>query len=205
MMDVVAETSPVFAERTRLPRLRSLVGGGATVGLVALVALVAPHVGTSASAPGHTPVLQLPDVPGVASHPDAFELDALNAMRHTTVAHKIVTHKVAKDPAVPAAPSLRTYAGAPVAHAAQAPSTSNETHVVSNVQGVAPANANKNTQMNANSVSVTSASKHVNSNRSVNVSNSTVQKVTSGQVKQSTHVSSSTKVSRTHTNSQTAP
>jgi hypothetical protein len=196
MADVVAETTDVVAERTRLPRLRSLVmGGGATGALVALVALVVPNVGTSASsAPGHAPELQVPELSASAPPPDVLERVALRAVKREVVNHEAATVKT-----FPRSPSPATHTAA---RAAQAPT---ESHVVSNVQDSAPTNVNNSSQTTANGVAVTTANKHVNSNRSVNVSNSTVQKVTSGSVQNSVHVSSSVKVSRSHTYFQSSP
>jgi hypothetical protein len=206
MTDVVAETSLVLAERTRLPRLRSLaMGGGATVALAALAALVAPNIGTGASsAPGSAPELQLSGLSAVAPRLDGSELAALNAMKYADVLHDTVA-QVAKDRPVPASPSLAGHAGASLANGSPAQSATSKSHAASNVQDAARANANGNTQMTANSVTVTSSDKHVNSNRSVNVSNSTVQNVTSGSVQNSVSVSSSETVSRSHDFSLSSP
>ena len=200
MTDVVAETSLVLAERTRLPRLRSLaMGGGATVALAALAALVAPNIGTGASsAPGSAPELQLSGLSAIAPRLDGSELAALNAMKYADVLHNSVAHEVAKDQPVPASPSLAAHAGASLANGSPAQSATSKSHAASNVQDAARANANGNTQMTANRVAVTSSDKHVNSNRSVNVSNSTVQNVTSGSAQSSVSVSSSETVSRSH-------
>jgi hypothetical protein len=206
MTDVVAETSLVLAERTRMPRLRSLaMGGGATVALAALAALVAPNIGTGASAPGSAPELQLSGLSAVAPRLDGSELAALNAMKYADVFHNSVAHEVAKDQPVPASPSLAAHAGASLANGSPAQSATSKSHAASNVQDAARANANGNTQMTANRVAVTSSDKHVNSNRSVNVSNSTVQNVTSGSAQSSVSVSSSETVSRSHDFSLSSP
>ncbi len=205
MTGEVVETSPVLAERTRLPRLRSLVmGGGATVALAALVTLVLPNVGADApSAPGHAPALQLPEAAtAVVPYQWGHRAVTHRPAKHKAAKHKAAKHKAVAEPAVPTLPLHTNNAGSRDFAGAGAVPAPNGSQVVSNVQDGGNTNANVDTHLRANASSVTTANKHVNSNSSVNVSNNTTQKLTSGSVKNSSSVHSSVKVSRTSRHSQ---